>query len=181
MSAAEHGLDSGRQEDRRQPVILGRISGVYGVKGWVRIFSETRPRERILDYSPWQIGRAGTWETREVKGGRRHGKGVVARLVGIEDRDAAAELIGADIAVTRSQLGDAAPGEYYWTDLEGLEVVTTDGQVLGFVEHLFETGANDVMVVKGERERLIPFVEPQIVRRVDFEGRRLVVDWDPDF
>ena len=160
---------------------LGRISGLYGVKGWLKVFSHTAPRENILAYSPWFLYRDGQWEAYEIEAGRRHGKGVVARLAGVEDRDAAVTLTGADIAIAREQLGDLEAGEYYWTDLEGLEVVATDGTVLGIIDHLFETGANDVMVVKGDRERLVPFIRPGVVREVNFTTRRVVVDWDPDF
>jgi len=176
----DRGRDTDRQDASARWVTLGRISGVYGVKGWVRVYSHTQPRERILDYSPWRISPDGK-ALREVVTGRRQGKGVVARIEGIDDRDAAAQLIGAEITVPRDRLDAAPPGVYYWTDLEGLEVVTTDGQVLGTVDHLFETGANDVMVVTGDKERLIPFVEPQVVRQVDFDAGRMVVDWDPDF
>lgn len=105
----------------------------------------------------------------------------MARLIDIDNRDDAAALMGADIAVPREQLGSTEPGEYFWSDLEGLEVVTTAGESLGVIEHLFETGANDVMVVKGQRTRLIPFVEPECVVEVDLSARRVVVDWDPDF
>lgn len=154
---------------------------MYGVKGWVRVFSYTAPRESILEYSPWLLRRDGRWESYEVEEARRHGKGVVARLAGIDDRDAAVALMGADIAVFREQLGELEAGEYYWTDLEGLEVVTTGGTTLGVIDHLVETGANDVMVVKGERERLLPFVKPDVVREVDLVSGRVVVDWDPEF
>lgn len=172
--------ESERHETQR-PVILGRIAGVYGVNGWVRIYSHTAPRENILSYSPWLLRRGGGWEARAVEEGYRHGKGVVARLGGIDDRDVAATFVGADIAVPRERLGRPEAGEYYWTDLEGLEVVTVGGVVLGIVDHLFETGANDVMVVKGERERLLPFVEPEVIRAVEWATGRIVVDWDPDF
>lgn len=168
-------------QDSRQLVTLGRISGLYGVNGWVRVFSHTAPRENIGAYSPWLVRSDGHWNSYEVEAVRRHGKGVVARLAGVEDRDAAAALLGADIAVTRDQLGEPDAGEYYWTDLEGLEVVTTEGTLLGVIDHLFETGANDVMVVKGDRERLVPFVAPDVVREVDLESGRVVVAWDPEF
>lgn len=177
-------VDPGTDESRAgvpQLVVMGRVSGLYGIKGWVRIYSHTSPREGILGYSPWYLKRDGIWTTYEVVTGRTQGKGVVAKLSGIGDRDEAAALLDAEIAVTRSQLGKPEPGEYFWSDLEGLEVLTLDGQVLGRVSHLFETGANDVMVVTNERERLIPFVEPQVVREVDLEARRIVVDWDPEF
>ncbi len=160
-------------------VVLGRISGVFGVRGWVKIYSETEPRDGILRYSPWMVGESG--EPRRVLDGRLHGKGVVARIEGCDDRDQAALLVDQEIAVTRDRLPPPRSDEFYWVDLEGLQVVTLAGQVLGTVSHLFSTGANDVMVVVGERERLIPFTWDTAIRSVDFESRLIQVDWDPDF
>jgi 16S rRNA processing protein RimM len=163
-------------------VTLGRISGLYGVRGWVKVHSDTDPRDNIVGYAPWYLDRGRGWEVHELDGGRAHGKTVVAKLAGCEDRDAAAEWIGATIAVPRDQLDDQLDeGEFYWTDLEGLEVVTTEGVALGRIDHLFETGANDVMVVRGERERLLPYLWEQVVKEVDLDNRRMVVDWDPEF
>jgi len=172
--------DEGDAGDRL--VTLGRVTGAHGVRGWVKLHSETQPRDNIIHYRTWLLGLGGQWTPREVEAGRAQGKGVVAKLVGCDDRDAAEALKGAEIAVRRSQLAaDLAPGEYYWTDLEGLRVVTVDGVDLGTVDHLFETGANDVMVVKGERERLVPFVVDQVVRGVDLADGVIRVDWDPEF
>ncbi len=158
-------------------IAVGRIVGVYGVRGWVRVHSHTRPRQAILDYSPWLIERDGRWEAREVEEGRIHGKGIVARLAGCIDREQAAGLIGAEVAVERARLPQTAASEYYWADLEGLRVVNLEGHELGTVSHLFETGANDVMVLRGERERLIPFAKP-VVQRVALDEGVIVVDWD---
>lgn len=162
-------------------VVLGRISGLFGVRGWVKVYSHTEPRENIAGYRDWYLQRDGDWQPVRVEQGRRQGKGVVVKLVGIDDRDQAAGLIDCDIAVDRDQLPPLPPGEYYWADLEGLRVVTLEGVELGRVSHLFATGANDVMVVAGERERLLPFVQPDIIRRVDPEQGLIEVDWDPDF
>ena len=166
---------------RRVPI--GRIVGLYGVQGWLKIESWAAPRMRIFDYQPWLLGAAPGVET-EVTGvkGRTQGKGMVAQLPGVDDREQAAALIGTDIYVAREQLPPPAEGEYYWVDLEGLEVVTTEDVKLGRVSHLFATGANDVVVVRdGERERLIPFVQGSYVRSVDLSAGRMVVDWDPEF
>jgi len=163
-------------------LIVGRVSGVYGVRGWIRVFSYMDPPEAILDCPTWHLGRGGTWQAKEVAEGRAQGKGVVARLGSIADREVARALIGADIAVPRGQLPPLAEGEYYWTDLEGLRVVAvSDGTDFGCVDHLMATGANDVLVVRGERERLIPFVRDSVVKRIDFERGVIEVDWDPDF
>lgn len=164
-------------------VLVGRIVGLYGVQGWLKIESWTEPRTRIFDYQPWRLAAAAGTET-EVKGvrGRPQGKGLIASLPQVNDREQAAALIGMDIYVDRELLPPPGKDEFYWVDLEGLEVVTVEGVKLGRVSHLFATGANDVVVVKdGERERLIPFVQGSYVRTVDLSGGSMVVDWDPEF
>lgn len=145
----------------------------------MRVVSETEPREAILDYTPWLLGaEARRWTLQE---GRRHGKGLVVHLQGCEDRDQAASLVGQAIAVRRDQLPPPGPDELYWVDLEGLSVMTTAGVDLGVIDHLFSTGVNDVMVVRGDRERLIPFVWGDVVKDVDLEQARMLVDWDASF
>lgn len=164
-------------------VLVGRIVGLHGVQGGLKIESWTEPRTRIFDYQPWLLAAAPGGET-EVAGvhGRAQGKGLICRLPGVADRDAAAMLVGQDIHVARELLPPSGKDEYYWVDLEGLEVVTTEGVSLGRVSHLFATGANDVVVVRdGTRERLVPFVQGTYVRSVDLSGGRMVVDWDPEF
>ncbi|HKK04297.1 MAG TPA: ribosome maturation factor RimM [Gammaproteobacteria bacterium] len=163
-------------------VTVGRIAGLYGVRGWVKVYSYTEPRENILTYSPWYLRRDGRWQAHPLAGGRRQGKGVTAHLDGFDDRDAAAALVGVEVAVRRDQLPAPPADEYYWSDLIGLEVVALDGRRLGRVDHLLETGANDVLVVDDSgRERLIPYVRGVVVRRVDLAGGRIEVDWDPEW
>ena len=147
----------------------------------MRVFSYTEPRDNIVHYQPWYLNREGEWQEHELAEGRQHGKGVVARLAGCEDRDEAFRLVGTEIGVHRKQLPVARPGEYYWSDLQGLEVVTLQGEPLGTVDHLLETGANDVLVVKGERERLIPFVLGEVIAEVDLERGEIRVDWGKEF
>jgi 16S rRNA processing protein RimM len=160
-------------------VVLGKIVGVFGVRGWVRVLSETDPPEHILTYSPWTIGgEASTWRVRE---GQAHGKGLIVALDGCDDRDQAAALVGQEISVARDRLPPAGADEIYWIDLEGLAVVTDGGVVLGTIDHLFATAANDVIVVAGERERLLPFVWGDVVKDIDLEAGRMLVDWDPAF
>ena len=166
-----------------QRVTIGEISGVYGIKGWVRIHSFTQPRENVLKYSPWQLQHRGqTWNV-AVLAGRRQGKGVVARIEGIDTRDQAEALKGAQISIAREQLPDLPPGEYYWTDLIGLRVIDTEGRDLGQVANLLETGANDVLIVRGagRREILIPWIRDRVIRKVDLAAGRIEVDWDPDY
>lgn len=159
-------------------VSLGKIVGLFGVRGWLKVYSETRPREGILQYNPWQVCVAGVWREMKLGEGRRQGPGVVVRFEGIDERSAAAELVGAEVAVRLEQLPAPVTGEYYWAQLEGLKVVNREGVDLGAVSHLFETGANDVLVVRGERERLIPFTR-HAIDKVDLEGGVIRVDWDP--
>ncbi|SFD69101.1 16S rRNA processing protein RimM [Thiohalospira halophila DSM 15071] len=165
-------------------VPMGRIGAPHGVRGWVRIQSETRPEENILAYTPWYLraGHQGA-EARPVTiaESRIGGKGPLARLDGVADREGAAALTHSVILVPRSALPEPPDGEWYWADLEGLAVVTTADEELGRVQTMMETGANDVMVVAGERERLIPFVQGEVVRSVEPEAGRVVVDWDPEF
>lgn len=146
----------------------------------MRVYSYTEPREAILDYDEWLLGRDGDWRPATVTDGRRHGKTVLARLEGCDDRDAAASLIGDEIAVPREELPPLPEGRYYWTDLVGLRVEHRDGSELGVVDHLLETGANDVLVVKGEREILIPFVPEKVVLDVDLDAGVIRVDWEWD-
>lgn len=165
----------------QQEINVGKISGVFGIKGWVKVFSFTDIRENILNYSPWLIKKGNESKVVEVIDGQLQGKAVVARLDGVDDRDQAASLMGWDIFITPLQLPKAAKGEYYWSDLVGLAVETNLGVQLGIVDSLLETGANDVVVVKGERERAIPFLQGQTIINIDLDAGKMVVDWDPDF
>ena len=169
-----------------RPVVLGHVSGLFGVKGWVKVYSYTRPAVNLFEYDTWLIGRQDdTWRPFRVLDAREQGKTLVAQLASdgapLPDRDAAAELIDLQIAVERDQLPEPEDGEYYWFDLVGLDVVTLDGAPLGRVKAMMETGANDVLVLKGDRERLVPFVVGEIIDEVDLEAGRIVADWDPDF
>jgi 16S rRNA processing protein RimM len=169
-----------QEEWDREPVVVGRVSGPYGVRGWLRIESYTQPPLNIVRYSPWIVEVQGDSRTIAVKDGRRHGSAVVALVEGCMDREDARALLGASIAVRRDQLPPLEEDGYYWTDLLGLRVVTPEGVELGRVQRLLETGANDVLVVEGERERLIPFIVGRVVMDVDRERGSIVVSWHPD-
>ncbi len=167
--------------DGKAYIVLGQINGLHGVKGWVKVFSHTEPRENILSYKTWYLKRGDAWQPCRIIAGRRQGKTVVVQLEGIDDRDKAAALLGTEIAIPREQLPPTEANEYYWTDLEGLTVLNVEGEALGTVSHLFSTGANDVMVVTGERERMIPFIQGEYVKQVDLDAGLIKVDWDSDF
>ena len=161
-------------------VHFGRISGLFGVQGWVKVFSHARPREAIIGYSPWLVKLGGVWREVKVEEGRAQGKGVVAKLAGVDDRDQATRFVGAEIAIRLSQLPPLEKGEYYWAQLVGLEVVNLAGQSFGKVDRLFDTGANDVMVVRNGSERWLP-ATAGVIREVNLEAGVIRVDWDADF
>jgi len=161
-------------------VVLGRVIAAFGVKGWIKVQPYTEVTAGLLDYPVWWIGRDGEWIERALQEGAVHGKIVVAKLEGCDERKAAAALQGLEVAVPREQLPRSQPGEYYWVDLLGLEVRNLQGEAMGRVERLLETGANQVLVVRGDRERLIPYVAA-IVTAVDLAKREIVVDWGLDF
>ena len=162
-------------------ITLGKISGVFGIKGWVKVYSSTATREAILDYSPWLLKVGAEWKAYTVINGQMQGKAIVAQLDGVDNRDLAEKLVGCTVAISREQLKPLKNNEYYWADLLGLEVVNTQGQAFGKVDSLFETGSNDVLVVQGERERLVPWIMHQVIQSVDLNEKRIVVDWDADF
>src|SRR4249919_103273 len=162
-------------------ILIARVVGAFGVRGEVKLQSFTEPLSAALKYQPWILVHNGS--EREVTGvrGRETNKGLTATFPGVDDRDIAEALTGAEVWVARSRLPAPKPGEYYWVDLEGLRVVNLEGAELGTVSHLFNTGANDILSVAGERERLIPFVDEQFIKNVDFDAGVITVDWDADF
>jgi len=161
---------------------VGKISGVFGIKGWIKVFSFTGHREDILKYSPWLLKKNNSVKTVEVIVGQLQSKGVVAQLKGVNDRNEAEALIGWDIFIDYAKLPPAKHGEYYWSDLIGLQVENTEGILLGVIDSLLETGANDVIIVQGEaRQHAIPFIREQIILEVDLTARKMRVDWDADF
>lgn len=171
-----------------ETVVIGQLGAVYGVKGWLKVQSYTDDAEAIFDYSPWQIIKQGKPQTVRVEEWRRHNKGLIAKLAGVDDRDMAQVYTGADIVIEAAQLPELPEDEFYWRDLIGMTVVNTEGYNMGIVDQLMATASNDVMVVKansndafGRSERLIPFIQSQYVQSVDREAKRIVVDWPSDF
>ena len=162
---------------------VGKISGAFGVKGWVKIYSFTDPRENILSYSPLYLSRKGEWVKVKVVEGRLQGKGVVMSLSGVTDRDQVLPLVGVELAIAKTQIKPAGKDEYYWSDLIGMSVVNVQDEQLGEVESLLENGAHDVLVVlnKDKTERLIPFVLDDIVELVDLDNKVIRVAWELDY
>ena len=160
---------------------LGTISGVFGVKGWLKIYANTDRKEDILSYQPWYIERNKVRQAVKLKAGKPHGKTIIALFEGVDDRNEAELWVGCDIYMSVEQLPKLRKNEYYWSDLVGLKVVSLSGDDFGTIDHMLETGANDVIVAKGDRERLIPFVLEKVVKSVDLEEGKMLVDWDADF
>ena len=178
MATARGGHASGLNDE---PIIMGRLAGPYGTRGWVRVVSYTEVPHNLAEYTPWYLRQGDRWVPTEVVEVQHHTKGLLVRIADCEDRNKAAELAGVEIGVYRGQLPAAAADEYYWDELIGMRVVTVEGHLLGTVDHLIETGANDVLVVVGERERLIPFIRESVIRQIDRDERTIRVDWDPEF
>lgn len=171
-----------------KPIVVGTLGTVYGIKGWLKVNSFTDVAEAIFDYSPWLVHQHGEWREIRVSGWKRHNKGLICKLDGIDLREEALALTNLEIGVNADNLPDLPEGEYYWRDLIGCSVVTTKGYNLGEVTELMETGSNDVLVVKanvndafGQKERLLPFLEGQVVLKVDLSAKTIEVDWDPGF
>ena len=170
------------------PVVLGKLGSSYGIRGWLRVFSSTEDAESIFEYQQWFIQQAGQWQHVELESWKRHNQDLVIKIKGVDDRDAANALTNREIVVEESQLPELEDGDYYWKDLMGCQVVTTAGYELGKIIDMMETGSNDVMVVKanlkdafGIKERLIPFLDGQVIKKVDLTTRIVEVDWDPGF
>lgn len=174
--------------------ILGKVTGYYGVKGWVKLHSYTDPRENIVRYATLRMkrSRAGrvksgeTWQSIRLDAGKAHGKGVVAHFAGYDSREMAAELIGAELAVYRADFKPAEKNEYYWLDLINLKVVNLEGVALGHVARLLETAANDVLVIRAAQKKggikkadeiLIPYVPELYIKKIDLDAGVITVDW----
>jgi 16S rRNA processing protein RimM len=160
-------------------IVMGRVAAPFGVKDWIKIQPFTQAVDALLGYRAWWLGQEGRWDSSPVEDGAVHGRSLIAKLQGCDDRDAAGRLKGLQVALPRSALPASADGEYYWADLIGLEVVNREGVSLGRVTGLMETGASHVLVVRAERELLIPFAEP-VIESVDVGGGRVIVDWRTD-
>ncbi len=168
-------------QDQKSRIPVGRIAGPYGIKGWLKIVSYTRPPENILRYSPWQLQQGNREQVFKVRDGKKHGKGLVALLEGISSRGEAEQLKSMEILIERSQLHALLADEYYQHDLLGKQVINRQGTVLGTVKEFLDTGANEVLVVQGGEKHLIPWVRDRYISEVDMEQGIIHVDWDPEW
>lgn len=163
-------------------VTMGEVSGVFGVKGWVKIFSYTEPKQNILNFKNWTLESSRGRESVRFEKGQIHGKGLIVKLEGFDNREDLAPILKNRILISRSELPVLAEDDYYWNDLIGLQVYNLQEQFLGVVDHILETGANDVMVAKeGGLERLVPYIWIDVVKEVDLSKGKMLVDWDAEF
>jgi len=168
-------------EKTSDPIVVGRIGKPYGVQGWLKVHAYTEPTTNLLQYSPWQLLQHGLWHPHRLVQGRAHGEGLVVQLEGCTSPEAARRFTGCEIAVERTQLPELTDNEYYWIDLIGLTVKNTEGLVLGTLDSLLQTGGHEVLVVKGTREYLIPYIIGKFVLEIDLKTKLILVDWDADF
>lgn len=169
-------------------VLVGKLGAAYGIRGWLKLHSFTDDPEAIFSYAPWLLKQGKESKPVKVAQWKRHNKGLIVLLEGMTNRNDAEPFIGCEIAVDETQMPELPQGDYYWRDLIGMAVVTDKGYHLGEVKNLMETGSNDVLEVKanskdafGQSERLIPFIEAQVILQVDLDNRQITVDWDPSF
>lgn len=169
-------------------VLLGKISGVHGIKGWVKVFSYTSPRLKITEYPKWFIkNKNKPWEVISVIEGKQQGKNIIVLLNGVNSREDAEALIGTEVAIHSDELVPSSENEYFWRDLIGLSVETINGEELGKIDWLFDTGSNDVIIVKNSqsgvdsKEHLLPFIFGDVIKSIDLENSLMIVDWDPEF
>lgn len=159
-------------------VIVGKIGATYGIKGWLKIQSFTETMLGIVEFNPWYIERGNEWQAIDIEDGRQHGNTVIVKLKGLNNPEQARLLTGKKIAVKQSQLPALKKDEYYWRDLEGLTVKNQRGEVLGTIAYLLATGANDVIVIKGDKEYGIPYLPGKVVKSIDLVSRIMTVDWE---
>lgn len=161
-------------------MILGCIGATYGVRGWVKINSYTDPLTNILNYRKWFVNHQGEWLPFIVESARPHGNSIVAKLVGIDDPDIAKQYTNNPIGIDRDLLPTPSADEYYWDDLVELTVTTSTGAILGKVVEVRNTGANDILIIQGDKRHLVPFID-HVIQTVDLNKKSIIVDWDYDF
>lgn len=162
---------------RTHKIVIGRLGNAHGIRGFLHLFSFTEPADNIFQYPHWQLDIDGQLKSIEVSKHQSHGNHFIVQLKNVDDCDQASMLKNHDILVERNTLPNLKKGQYYWADLIGLTVKNRQNETLGVIDHLFETGANDVIVVKGTKEILIPYL-PHIIKSVDLQKQQMIVDWE---
>ncbi len=162
-------------------VIVGRFGRTHGIKGFITVISFTDPIDNILNYDNWHVRTKNQWQPLKLLKIEINNKFILTQVEGYPEREQVACLTNLDIAIKRSQLPRLPPGEYYWDQLVGMNVLTKHGTELGIVNDIFATGSNDVLVVKGDKRYLIPYLVPEVIMNVDIAQNEIQVDWDADF
>ncbi len=164
-------------------ILIGRVNGLFGVRGWLRFFSYTRPLANLISYNPLWLKTPQGWQAFEVESAQAYADGrLVAKFKGVDEREAARVLMGCDVAIVPEQLPKEDPTDFYWVDLIGCTVETLSGEILGVVKEMMETGAHDVMRVRqGKNDELIPFVLERVIKHVDITQKRIVIDWETGY
>jgi len=161
-------------------IIVGCLGTSHGVRGWIKITSYTDPDTNILNYNPWYFKTHGIYTPVNVIEKRIQGPYLVAKLQGCDTPEVAKTWTGREISVPRSTLPPCKDNEFYWSDLEGLQVIDTAGHVLGTLENLMATGSNDVMLISGNKMLQIPFIMHDVVKSVSIDKGTITVDWQDD-
>lgn len=161
-------------------VVVGKFGKAFGVRGWIKIHSFITPKENILALTPWLIEKNGQWQELLIEASKIQHQNIIVKLKNIADVDTVKLYTNLNIFIDHALLPKLPKNEYYWDDLIGLKVINKEGIELGIIDHLFGTGSNDVMAVKGKKEHLIPYLKNVIVK-VDLEQRTMIVDWDENF
>ncbi len=172
---------------KSKKIVLGQIGRVYGIKGWLKLSSFTSPPANILKYSKFMVKLGDRTELLQIDEFKKQQNGIKVHFLGYDDPEVSQKLVGREVSVERHRLPVLSEEEFYWHELEALEVINLEGHNLGQVAHLIETGANDVLVVKpsdqslDRRERLIPYIKGSVVKKVDIPSKKIEVDWGADF
>lgn len=161
-------------------IIVGHFGQSYGVKGWLKVHSLTDPIDNILHYSPWQVQHLNQWHLVKITHAKQQGNNIIVKLAECDTPEAAKTYTNDPIAIEREQLPVLPKDEYYWTDLIGLRVINQEGIDFGIVDSLLATGSNDVFVIKGDRQRLLPYTT-EVVNNIDLTQKIIHVIWDADF
>jgi len=173
--------------EQAKPIEMGKFGAVYGIKGWLKVHSYTNDPESIFEYKPLLMESRGQFQEVTITDWKRHNNGFVAKVAEFDVREEAQALVGVSLFVDPSLL-PVLEEDFYWRDLVGCQVNTDKGYSLGVVTEIMETGSNDVLVVKanandafGQKERLIPFIEEQVISNVDITSKLITVNWEPNF
>lgn len=162
-------------------IVIGRFGRPHGVKGFVTVHSFTEPRDNILRYTDWHAFLNNKWQPIKLLTVETQSKAIIAQVEGYPERELVARLTNIEIGIQQEQLAPLKPGEYYWHQLIGMQVVNQKGDSFGVVTEILPTGANDVLVIQGEKRHLIPYLPDQFILSIDDQQRQITVDWDVDF